>query len=98
MKMQYPNLDEFLGGYFHQDWRDDAATANGIVQKYLGEWPIEGIREASNELRRMLESLPAEAELASTAQGLGCYYNPEGDGLTYAAWLMNVCQQLEAAA
>lgn len=94
MKTLYPNLDEFFGTYFHQDWREDAATALGIVERYLAEWPLAEIREAARELRHLLAENPSEAELADTMRRLGNFYNPKADGLSYGEWLRQVHQLL----
>jgi len=66
MNTLYPNLEEFFGIYFHQDWREDSATASGIVERYLAEWPPEEIRGAAQELHRLLAEPLTEAELADT--------------------------------
>lgn len=94
MKTLYPNLDEFFGTYFHQDWREDSATALGIVERYLAEWPPEEIREAAQELHRLLAQPLSETELADQMKGLGSFYNPQADGLRYGDWLRKVHQLL----
>jgi hypothetical protein len=95
MKTLYPNLDEFFGTYFHQDWREDSATPSGIVDRYLAEWPPEEVRAAGKELRRLLAETPTEPGLADAVGHLGSFYNPQADGLSYRDWLQQVCQLLE---
>ncbi len=92
MKTLYPNLDEFFGTYFHQDWREDSANALAIVKRYLAEWPHEEIRAAAQELGRLLAQTATDAELAETLAGFGSFYNPQADGLSYMVWLRQVYQ------
>jgi hypothetical protein len=94
MNQTYPNLDEFFGTYFHQDWNSDAASAREIVENYLREWPAEGVAAARTELEKLLSEVESESELGRCVQQLGCYYNPPGDGLTYRAWLEQVARVL----
>jgi hypothetical protein len=90
MKSLYPNLTEFFGTYFHQDWRDDSTVALEIVERYLAEWPLEEIRQAAQELRRLLAESLTEADLADEMRGFGNFYNPQADGLSYGDWLRQV--------
>ena len=94
MTTHYPNLDEFFGTYFHQDWREDSPTALGIIERYLAEWPPEEIREAAKELDRLLVEAPTEDEFADKVRRLGCFYNPRADGSSYGEWLRQVYQLL----
>jgi len=94
MKTIYPNLDEFFGTYFHQDWREDSATARGIVERYLAEWPREEVQDAAEELRRLLAETLTEADLADKISCLGSFYNPQADGLSHRDWLCQVYELL----
>lgn len=92
--MKYPNLHQFFGAYFHQDCFVDSPTATAVVELYAREWPADGVKAATRELRELLSSTTAEAELATTVDELGCYYIPSADGLTYRAWLSQVVRML----
>jgi CdiI immunity protein len=94
MNTTYPNLDEFLGAYFHQDWTVDEPTADGIVEKYLSEWPKEEALLALNELDRLLGQSDNEIWLRGILDEMGCYYNPAGDSLTCAGWLGHVREKM----
>ena len=93
MTTLYPNLDEFFGTYFHQDWREDSPTAIEIVERYLAESPPEEVREAGKELSRLLAAA-TEDELADAVHRLGSFYNPRADGLSYGEWLRQVYRLL----
>lgn len=32
---QYPNLDQLLGAYFHQDWVDEHLDERGVVSEFI---------------------------------------------------------------
>lgn len=96
MKTNYPNLDEFFGTYFHQDWLGDAPTATGIVKNYLAEWPAKEVVEANAELTRLL-AVTETTELALVLRQFGCYYNPSADGLSCREWLEQVSKMLSAS-
>lgn len=96
MSTNLPNLDEIFGGYFHQDWQDDAPTAMGIVDRYLSEWPQAEVASAADELQALLASA-TEEELAGWLKALGSYYAPTADGLTCRNWLDQVLKKLRDA-
>jgi len=94
MRTPYPNLDEFFGTYFHQDWREDSKTARGIIERYLAEWPTQDIRATAEELHRLLTEPLTEAELTDQMRLLGNFYNPNADGLSHRDWLRQVYELL----
>lgn len=94
MNMSYPNLDEFLGAYFHQDWMEDEPTANSIVNKYLSEWPRDDALLALRELENLLREGYDDATLRKLLDEMGCYYDPSGDSMTCASWLSAVRERM----
>jgi hypothetical protein len=32
---QYPALENFIGAYFHPDWKDDDDTYQAVVERFL---------------------------------------------------------------
>jgi hypothetical protein len=70
MSQGYPNLEQMLGGYFHQDWRaefkDVAAAAKAFVQGNA-----EQVKPASEELKR-LAAAHHGAALGAELEKLGC--------------------------
>ena len=87
-----PSLREFLACYFHQDWREEAPTATEVLEVYLNEWPIEEIPKALSELNILLAQ--SDDELVRCVMGMGCFYNPAADGLSYREWLNGVEDRL----
>ena len=92
MSASTPNLEEFLGGYFHQDWSEDAPTAVAIVERYLSEWPIEEIPKMLNELNALLAQ--RDDDVMQCVMKMGCFYNPVADGISYRAWLNQIVYRL----
>lgn len=92
MNFNFPDLEELVGGYFHQDWKEDASTAAGVLERYLSEWPIESVSKTLDELIALLQE--NDERLASTVMSMGSYYNPVGDGLTYREWLNQIAARL----
>lgn len=95
MKNLYPHLYEFFAGYFHQDWLEDSAIAADVVKAYKCEASLEEVSRTVKELHGLLAETPAEGNLISVVSGLGSYYNPQADGLSYRDWLLQVCALLE---
>lgn len=96
MNTTYPNLEEFLGTYFHQDWATDASAAVDVVKRYLAEWPPEEVHLTATELRHLLAASLTEAEVSATFSRAGNFYNPRADGLTYLEWLQKLCELFDS--
>lgn len=94
MSASTPNLEEFLGGYFHQDWPEDAPTAVAIVERYLNEWPIEEVPKALSELNLLLAQ--SDDDVMRCVVGMGCFYNPAADSMSYREWLNRVADRLNS--
>jgi hypothetical protein len=46
----FPNLRQFLGGYFHQDWMHDAPDPDGIIRLFVAETTREVLADVRTEL------------------------------------------------
>jgi len=89
---QFPELREFFGGYFHQDWDIDARDDDGVIRLYLREASPEDVAAVRRQLHGLLELGLSEAELADRLYSdLGSYYLPT-DGI--ADWLRSVRERL----
>ena len=92
---EFPALYQLFGGYFHQDWRTEYATAADAVSSYVGDAPRDAVRAAVAELDRLLASGFDEAQLEHIIErGFGCEYVPEREGTTMAQWLASVAVTL----
>ena len=50
MNKDYPELQQFLAGYFNQDWVDDHKSANDVIDFFISESPEDTIKIVLSEL------------------------------------------------
>jgi hypothetical protein len=91
----FPNLVQFLGGYFHQDFIDDYGTPDNAIKAFLSENSPETVQAVCRELD---EVIPLVEQMDNPNDFLyrviGCFYYPQADGFTVVEWLRHVRQQL----
>ena len=90
-------LEQFFGGYFHQDWGSDASDWPGVVDLFKSEASQDDASEVRQELRRLLDLDMTDMETEQILYGqLGCYYTPRPDlgGPSARMWLEQVCVAL----
>lgn len=91
----YPALEQFLGGYFHQDFSLDYGNPDGAIAAFLNEASQESIRTTCSELEQVIPLIEGMDDPEKFLwQVLGCYYLPKADGLTVADWLKHVHKKL----
>lgn len=87
MTKSYSNLEEFLGGYYHQDWALDASDSVEVAISYLSEWPRDDALLCLSELSSLL-SQSTEIELVDAVSGMGCSFLPASEGYSSTSeWL-----------
>lgn len=91
----YTELENFFSGYFHQDWMMEHDTTDAVVD-YYRQSDAAAVPATREQLERLLASAADESALAQEAQGLGCEYAPDADGLTWRQWLEGVLHRLQA--
>jgi hypothetical protein len=91
-----PQLRQFLGGYFHQDWVVERDDWQEIVRDYVSESPRSAVMECAAELRDVLAAGLGEAELGIVLEQLGGSVDPSALGQTTEEWLRAVQERLEA--
>lgn len=94
-----PQLAQFLGGWFHQDWMDEGyKSAAEVVRAYARDEMPGTVRESMKEIEALLASrLPPVQMRRLLADDLGCAYDPTADGKTFRAWLREVHEILRRA-
>jgi hypothetical protein len=90
----FPQLRQFLGGYFHQDWVVEHATWEEVVDDFISESPRHAVLESASELRDLLVCEFADAELDTVLERLGCSVDPAALGLDTGEWLRLVLERL----
>ena len=83
----YPQLAQFLGGYFHQDWPADGASWEDIAGDFIAESTRSSVTDTAAELRALLAQGFSDTELGGVLDGLGCSVDPGAFGLDAQAWL-----------
>ena len=95
MNRDYPELQQFLAGYFNQDWVDDHESANDVIDFFIAESSDETISAVQLELENLIASKKTDRELQDfLLSEIGCYYyylNEWNDGNT---WLRHVATTL----
>jgi contact-dependent growth inhibition (CDI) system CdiI-like immunity protein len=95
----YPALTQLLGGYFHQDWREDHASPEAAIEAFIRDTSAQTITAAAADIDRLLRAGFDAAALAELlTDGFDCNYIAETDGLSSAAWLTQIRDSLRAAA
>lgn len=86
----FPELEQFLGGYFHQDWMHDAPDPEGIIQLFVAHATSEQMAGVRQELNKVLNQQRSDAELQDLLIKLGCYVYLSALGVTAREWLTTV--------
>jgi CdiI immunity protein len=89
-----PQLRQFLGGYFHQDWMVDRRLWTEVVEDFIVESPRSAVLECASELRDLLAADFDETELATVLERLGCSVDPSALHLRTDEWLREVLERL----
>lgn len=93
---KFPRLEQFFGAYFHEDCLDFDGTAEMAVKRYARDASREVMSRTLQELDQLLSLGLPEAELDRVMfNDLGCYYNPEPDGMSMIEWLQWVRSTLK---
>lgn len=100
---RYPELYQFFGGYFHQDWSDEQRLAGGSFQDVIREFqtmnPVDVVRQATRELQAFIGlDLPEDELHDIVVDDLGANVRAAGLGLTYRQWLEAVLATLKEPA
>ena len=95
MNQDYPELQQFLAGYFNQDWVDEHDSADDVINFFISEVSKESLNKVQQELTKLILTDLTEQELQNylfTKIGCGYYYpNEWKDGKT---WLRHVASTL----
>ncbi len=92
---EFPDLEQFFGGYFHQDWKDFYGSAETAIEQFVNDASRAELAKALRELDDLLALGLPEAELdEAMCEDIGCYYNPRPSGKTMSEWLQWVRSML----
>jgi CdiI immunity protein len=90
-RQRFRALEQFLSGYFHQDWKDDydwrgeTPNTEEVARFFKSQNPPADVARTAEELRRFL-SLD-DQEIRDALDRINLAYNPRARGLTERRWL-----------
>jgi hypothetical protein len=90
----FPQLRQFLGGYFHQDWVVEHGTWEEVVDDFIAESTRHAVLESAAELRDLLAAGLGDSELATVLERLGCSVDPAALHLSAGDWLRELLEEV----
>jgi CdiI immunity protein len=94
----FPQLGQFLGGYFHQDWVIDRHRWEEVVDDFIAESPRSLVLECAAELRDLLAAGFTDTELTGVLERLGGSVDPSAMQLRADEWLQAMLGRFTTAA
>ncbi|NCE86685.1 contact-dependent growth inhibition system immunity protein [Pseudomonas sp. Q1] len=96
MNKDYPKLQQFLSGYFNQDWADDYSNADEVIANYLSEAPAETIELTKLELTKLIFANLPEPQLQNLLfLEIGCGYYYPHKWPSGTLWLNHIFRKLD---
>ena len=96
-RAEFLALQQFFGGYFHQDWHCDAETPDEVLKKFASESTVAERRELASLIEKYMAEFNSDAELDDKLfEELGSYYQPSGTGDSSREWLHHIAEILRA--
>lgn len=83
----YPELRQFLGGYFHQDWPLGSGRWEDVADDFVAESTRSSVAQTADELRSLLDQRFSDEETEAVLERLGCSVNTAAFHLGARAWL-----------
>jgi CdiI immunity protein len=95
---QHELLRQFFAGFFHQDWRVEADTPEGVVTHYATQMNDHAALPELNEaILAFIDDHPDGDHLADALfRQLGCYYSPKLLGQSTKEWLLHIAERVRA--
>jgi hypothetical protein len=88
IKDKFPNLYQFFGGYFHEDWDLEAKDAEAVIHNYLNDEKPRIVKQVIDEISQLLEMNLDRSQLSDIlADDLRCSYDPTFYGISDIEWL-----------
>ncbi|WP_053213456.1 contact-dependent growth inhibition system immunity protein [Pseudomonas sp. Q12-87] len=97
MNTEFPELHDFFGAYFHQDWPAEYGTVEEVLDAFLAESDVDDLRAVQQEVNILLERRKGELELRTyLLRELSCYYSYWNAWETGEAWLRHIARRLSS--
>ena len=97
---RWPQLDQLIGCYFHEDFIDDYGSPEGAIDAMLDGFGAQSLRQGLRELEEFIEFARdylrkhPEEEEDVVLDMFGCPYNTYADGLTPLQWLEHLRKRI----
>jgi uncharacterized protein (UPF0276 family) len=97
----FHNLKQFLGGYFHQfwkealEWQGKHPNFEDVVEFYKSNDSFENVSETAEELRKFIALNLSEENMRKLFVRHGIWYGPQYQNMTYRQWLEAILTILE---
>lgn len=96
MNKTLTELQHFFGAYFNQDWTENHASADEVIDSFLLESPTDVVLTVRNQILDLITSYTNESELQENLlHEQYCYYYYPNQWASGPLWLDHVLQKLE---
>lgn len=90
----FPELNQLIGGYFHQDFSYEYSSYREALEDYLRGNPQDDLRQAREEILQLLAMAESDQELGRAVAALGMSVSPP-DGVSLRQWLVDIAHAIE---
>ncbi|MGR3935505.1 contact-dependent growth inhibition system immunity protein [Streptomyces sp. BRA346] len=90
----FPELNQLIGGYFHQDFSYEYSSYREALEDYLRGNPQDDLRQAREEIPQLLAMAESDRELRRAVAALGMGVSPP-DGVPLRQWLIDIAHVIE---
>ncbi|EJM15396.1 hypothetical protein PMI21_03314 [Pseudomonas sp. GM18] len=95
MNKEFPELHDFFGAYFHQDWTVEHDTAEQVIGAFLADSDPEDLIVVRQELNALLDQRKDELVLRDyLLKELSCYYCYWHAWESGESWLRHIANRL----
>ncbi|PCR93056.1 hypothetical protein CP336_28885 [Pseudomonas fluorescens] len=95
MNKDLPELHDFFGAYFHQDWMMEHDSADLVLTNFLDEAGETELILIRNDLQTLINWGKNESALRSyLLSELSCYYCYWNDWVSGETWLLHIKSKL----
>ena len=96
MNNQLTELQQFFGAYFHQDWVDEHATADEVIDAFLLVSSTDVIITVKEEILELLKYYTNESNLLENLlHKQYCYYYYPCEWASGPLWLSHIVRKIE---
>ncbi|CRM10426.1 hypothetical protein [Pseudomonas sp. 31 R 17] len=96
MNKQLTELQQFFGAYFHQDWVDEHATADEVIDKFLLDSSRDITITVKNEILELIDSYTNESNfLDNLLHEQYCYYYYPNEWASGLLWLNHIVKKFD---